>query len=53
MFKSYLHGKIEAMERAFGYDATYVHEMLDASTPAFMKFARFQKMANHRDSVTK
>jgi hypothetical protein len=53
MFKSYLHGKIKAMERAFGYDAAYAHEMLDASTPAFMKFGLFQAMANHCDNVSK
>jgi hypothetical protein len=51
MLKSYLHRKVAAMERAFGYDATYVHEMLDASTPAFIKFALFQKMASHCDNV--
>ena len=51
MFKSYLHRKIAAMEREFGYDATYTHEMLDASLPAFIKFALFQGMANHRDQV--
>jgi hypothetical protein len=53
MFKSYLHGKIKATERVFGYDATYLHEMLDASTRAFMKFGLFQAMANHRDGVPK
>jgi len=51
MFKSYLHGKIATMERAFGYDATYVHEMLDASMPAFLKFGLFQKMASHCDGA--
>lgn len=51
MFKSYLHGKVATMERAFGYDATYVHEMLDASTPAFLKFGLFQKMGAHCDGV--
>jgi hypothetical protein len=53
MFKSFLHGKIKAMERAFGYDATYAHELLDASTPAFVKFGLFQAMANHCDNVPK
>ena len=53
MFKSYLHRTIAAMERAFSYDATYAHEMLDASTPAFVKFALFKTMASHRDSVSR
>ena len=51
MFKSILHRKIAAMEREFGYDATYAHEMLNASLPAFLKFALFQGMAKHRDGV--
>src|SRR5579872_4079210 len=51
MIKSYLHKKIAAMEREFGYDASYAHEMLDASLPAFVKFALFQSMAKHRDGV--
>jgi len=51
MLKSYFHRKIAAMERRFGYDATYTHEMLDASLPAFLKFALFQSMAQHRDSA--
>ena len=53
MFKSYLHGKVAAMERAFSYDARYVHEMLDASTAAFLKFGLFQKMGAHRDGVSR
>jgi hypothetical protein len=53
MFTSYLHRKVAAMERAFSYDAAYVHEMLDASTSAFIKFAMFQRMAAHCDSVSR
>jgi hypothetical protein len=51
MLKSYFHKKIAAMEREFGYDATYTHEMLDASLPAFLKFALFQGLAQHRDQA--
>src|SRR3981081_183671 len=39
------------MEGAFRYDATYLHEMLDASMPAFLKFGLFQKMSTHCDRV--
>lgn len=53
MFKSTLHGRIAAMERAFGYDASYVHEMLDASPTAFLKFAMFQGMGAHRQGVAR
>ena len=53
MLKSFLHRKIELQARPFDYDASYVHEMLEASTPAFLKFGLFQMMAGHRDGVTR
>ncbi len=49
MFKQFLHGRLARLERGFGYDASYLHEVLDASTPAFFKFALFQTMSSHRD----
>ena len=45
MLKSYFHKKIAAMEREFGYDATYTHEMLDASLPAFRSAAAYLRSA--------
>ncbi len=51
MFKQFLHRRIAALERAFGYDATYIHEVVDASTPAFAKFTAFQWMSSHRDRI--
>jgi alkylhydroperoxidase/carboxymuconolactone decarboxylase family protein YurZ len=51
MFKQFLHRRIAKLERAFGYDATYFHEVVDASTPAFAKFTAFQWMSSHRDHI--
>lgn len=51
MLKSYFRRKIDRMEGAFGYDATYVREILDNSLPAFLKFVLFQSMASHRDGA--
>ncbi len=53
MLKAYLHRRIAKMERSYGYDGTYMHEMLDASLAAFVKFALFQIMSAHRDGVPK
>jgi hypothetical protein len=51
MFKRFLHDRLAKLERSFGYDASYLHEVLDASAPAFFKFALFQTMSSHRDRV--
>lgn len=45
MLKSMLHRSIRKFERQFGYDATYVHEIIDASTSIALKFAVFQMLA--------
>jgi hypothetical protein len=51
MFKAFIHRRIAALERAWGYDASYLHDVTDASPPAFVKFAMFQWMASHRERV--
>lgn len=53
MIRSLLHSRIRRLERSFGYDATYLHEVLDASVPAIFKFILFQMMAGHRSGVPK
>jgi hypothetical protein len=53
MFKRLLHAQIRKMERQYGYDGGYMHEVLDASLPAFLKFGLFQIMSMHRDQVPK
>ena len=53
MIRSILHGQIRKLERAYGYDATYLHEVLDVSVSATVKFMLFQVMASHRGGVPK
>ena len=51
MLKYFLHRAIARLERAFHYDATYLHEITDISAGASVKFALFQIMSSHRDKV--
>jgi hypothetical protein len=51
MLKSHFHRKIAKLGQAFDYNVSYLHEMLDASTPAFFKFALFRPMSRHREDV--
>jgi hypothetical protein len=51
MLKRFFHGHIRRLESAYGYDAGYLHEVLDASMSAFVKFALFQTMSSHRQDV--
>ena len=43
--------RLAAFENTFDYDAAYMHEMLDASWTAFMRFAPVSKLAQHREDV--
>jgi hypothetical protein len=51
MLKSFLHRTVGRLERSFGYDASYLHEVIEISRPAFFKFSLFQVMSSHRDRV--
>ncbi len=42
MLKWFLHRYVRGLERRYGYDATYMHELTDISTNAFRRFARMQ-----------
>jgi hypothetical protein len=53
MLKRFLHARIRAMAGSYSYDAAYMHEILDASLIAFLKFSLFQIMSMHRDQVPK
>lgn len=53
MFKALLHHIIDRAMRPYGYDATYMHEILDASTPALLKFMLAQGVNLHRQGVSK
>jgi hypothetical protein len=43
--------RLEAFERAFRYDASYLHEILEVSRRAFVRVARLQGMAAHREGI--
>jgi len=53
MFKLFFHRQTKRLEQAYGYDATYIHEIIDISPGAFLKFALFQMMSSHRQNVPK
>ena len=51
MLRRLLHRVIAKLERDYGYDATYLHEVTDISVPASLKFGLFQIMSRHFDRV--
>jgi alkylhydroperoxidase family enzyme len=53
MLKRYFHRNIAKLERQFGYDATYLHEVVDTSPAAAFKFFLAQAMAQHAVGVPK
>lgn len=53
MLKQFLHRQTGRLERAYGYDASYIHDIIDISPGAFFKFALFQMMSAHRQDVPK
>lgn len=46
-----LHRKLRAFERAHGYDASYMHDLLDTDLGAFLKFARASGLGTYRKDV--
>lgn len=51
MLKWFLHRKLAAFEKQFGYDASYMHHVLDTDFAAFTKFARATAVGRHRRDV--
>lgn len=51
MVRSILHRTIRRFERHYGYDGTYMHEILDASIGAFLKLTLAQTMNLHREGA--
>ena len=51
MIKTFLHRSVAKLEKSYGYDARYLHEVIDVSPSAFFKFGLFQVMSNHRDGA--
>jgi hypothetical protein len=51
MLKWLLRRRIDAFEREFGYDASYVREILDADLWAFFALSKFMGVAKYRKDV--
>ena len=49
--KSLLRRRVRAFEETFAYDASYMHEILETSLPAFLRFAMIEGLAKHREDV--
>lgn len=52
MLKRLMHSYTRSFERRFGYDASYMHDVIEASLAAGVKFSLFQIMAQHRQEVS-
>jgi hypothetical protein len=53
MIRALLHARLRKFEVAFGYDASYLHDVVDASIPALFKFLSFGRMSQHCEGVPK
>ncbi len=53
MIRAILHRVIDNWVRPLNYDATYMHQMLDASIPAMLKFMMAQLLSQHQEGISK
>src|SRR5262249_46623266 len=51
MLKWFIHRWVRGFERAHGYDASYMHEVLEADSTAFLKFMRATGVGTYRKDV--
>jgi hypothetical protein len=51
MLKWLIHRKMRRFEKAHGYDASYMHEVLDLDLGAFFKFGRAVALGRYRKDV--
>lgn len=51
MLTWFIKKKIAAFERQYGYDASYLRELLDTDSRAFFAFAKAQSMGKYRHDV--
>lgn len=51
MLRWFAKRRINAFERAFHYDASYMHEMMAVSWPGFRRFLKATELAAHREDV--
>lgn len=51
MLKWFLQRRIAAFERTWNYDASYIHELIDADPSALMTFGKVQGLSKYRKDV--
>ena len=51
MLKWLIRKRIAAFENAFGYDGSYMHDMLDISPRAFMRFSKVMELSRHNEDA--
>jgi hypothetical protein len=51
MLKWFIHRQLRAFEREHGYDASYMHEVLDTDLLAFLKFSRATAVGRYRRDI--
>ncbi len=51
MLKWLIRRRLDAFDRAFGYDSSYARAILDADEGAFLRFARLMGVASYRKDV--
>lgn len=51
MLRWLLRRRLDAFEREYGYDPTYLRELLDADLGAFLRFAKVMEIAHYRKDV--
>ncbi len=53
MFKWLIRNRLKAFEKTYGYDVTYMRELLDTDSRAFWQFARVTNISRYRRDVPK
>ena len=51
MLKWLIHRRLRGFEKTYGYDAAYMHEVLDLDLGAFLKFGRAVALSGYRKDV--
>jgi hypothetical protein len=51
MLRWLAHRQLATFERAYDYDASYIHEMMDISWPAGRRFIPLMKMSSFREDI--
>jgi hypothetical protein len=52
MLKALLHAQVRKQEKHYGYDALYVHDVIDTSAGGALKFAMVTMLSTHKEGVS-